>query len=77
MSNETSKDSATPLPTITQLVATVARQQEQINFLLVQTQNLYQRLQLPPVPMNMQGQQELRTETGMGAIVSPDKSSYL
>lgn len=74
---QVSQDLAKLSATSAQLAAVVKKQQEQIDFLLVQTRNLYQRLNLQPVPMTLQGQQELRTETGMGAIISPDKSSFV
>lgn len=63
---------------VTALQTTVEKQQEQINFLLMQVQYLFNRLQLAPLDIKqVTGSNDRRTETGMGAIVTPEKSSYL
>jgi len=62
---------------VNDLTSTVKAQALTINFLSVQVQNLYLRLQLQPVSMSAVGEANPRTETGMGAFISPDKTPYL
>lgn len=55
----------------------VAEQQRQLNWLTAQVAYLFNRNQIPFVPMDAKTISDGRTETGMGAIVSPDKSSFI
>ena len=70
-------DIATLEQQVADLTSTVKAQALTINFLSVQVQNLYLRLQLPAVDMTAIGGVNPRTETGMGAFISPDKTPYL
>lgn len=55
---------------------TIQQLQEQVRWLTVQMINLYTRMQLPYAQLTNTADNR-RTETGMGPIVSPDKSSFL
>lgn len=61
----------TPLTTEQRLDSIAA----QLTWLTAQVSHLYNRLQMPFVPVHQQT--DGRTETGQGVIVSPDKSNYV
>lgn len=51
--------------------------QRQVTWLTAQVMNLYSRMQMPYVTLGDQPGSDGRRETGMGPIVSADKTSYL
>jgi hypothetical protein len=55
----------------------VEQMQRQVTWLTAQVMSLYNRMQMPFVEMGTGPASDGRTETGMGAIVSPDKTSFL
>lgn len=55
----------------------IAELQRQLNWLTAQVTYLFNRNQIPFVSLDQKTINDGRTETGMGAIVSPDKSSYI
>jgi uncharacterized coiled-coil protein SlyX len=55
----------------------VASLQGQLTWLTAQVAHLYGRMQMNFVPVQAAKPSDGRTESGMGAIVSPDKTSYL
>jgi hypothetical protein len=55
----------------------VASLQGQLTWLTAQVSHLYGRMQMNFVPVPTAQAGDGRTENGMGAIVSPDKTSYL
>lgn len=55
----------------------VAALQGQLTWLTAQVSHLYGRMQMSFVPVQTPRPGDGRTETGMGAILSPDKTSYL
>lgn len=67
--------------TLEEQVATLTEQvgklTTQAGWMLLQVSNLYQRMQLPYVPATGSGPTNPRTETGMGAILSPDNSPFV
>lgn len=75
------KDSATPAPApaeTSKLQAQVDGLQQTVDFLSMQVQNLYLRLQLEP--LNVTKVTDVKTnrgETGMGPILNPTASPYL
>jgi hypothetical protein len=51
--------------------------QAQLTWLTAQVSHLYGRMQMNFVPVQVAKPGDGRTESGMGAIISPDKTSYL
>lgn len=55
---------------------TIKQLQEQVQWLTAQVVNLYARMQMPYAQLTTTATNQ-RTETGMGPIVSPEKTSFL
>lgn len=75
------QDTATPTPVsaeTTAMQAQINSLQQTVDFLSMQVQNLYLRLQLEP--LNITKVTDVKTnrgETGMGPILNPNASPYL
>jgi dTDP-4-dehydrorhamnose reductase len=55
----------------------IAQLENQVSWLMVNIQMLCQRIGVAPVTLSTLKVHDGRTETGMGPIVSPDKSSFV
>lgn len=63
---------------VEQLETTLNNLVKTVNFLSAQVQHLYLRLQLAPLDITqIRPNTDTRTETGMGALVSADKTSFI
>ena len=60
------------------LTAAVQQHEQQVSYLLVQVQNLYNRLQLAPLDVTKTtNERDTRSETGLGPILNVGHSPYL
>ncbi len=55
----------------------VAQLEQQVSWLMVNIQMLCQRIGVQPVTLQNLKAHDGRSETGMGPIVSPDKSNFV
>lgn len=74
---QTQGDAIDLITRVKNLEATIGKQQEVVNFLSLQLRHLFYRFQMAPVDPQQMVATDGRTETGLGAIVSADKTSYL
>jgi hypothetical protein len=77
MTTEQSSPDVT-LDIMKQLALQIQNHEKQIQYLIIQVQNLYARLGLVPLDVTAVTQtRSTRTETGMGVLPGADQTSYL